>query len=128
MVENSQEGDANVQLCLITHVPLDDVNICLPCQHTYNYKAICRELYNQKKRTRMMACPYCNASLDKYIPYVPHLYDPQYKSVIRKTNCINMKSCQYVLKRGPNKGNRCPCESAYATPMGDFCPRHDPSL
>jgi len=112
-------------VCLITHQPLARNAIHLSCNHSYNYTPLCKELVIQRSRTKNLTCPYCGQSIHRYIPYIPELYDLRYKSIIRKSNCIDLRPCEYIYQRGPKKGTQCPCKSAYETDNGSFCFKHD---
>ena len=124
----------NEQVCLLTHVPLTEPHIKLPCNHTFNYKPLYDEVLMQKNNTNHLEvanlrvyelkCPYCRVIHSKLLPYIA-------SDTIQKIVGVNaplkytMKhwDCEWTFKSGKNKGGGCPA-SAEATDFGDFCPKH----
>lgn len=113
--DSDDEGD---DLCLISHQPIDDTVIKLPCGHRFNYYPLYKEIYNQKKRpvssevvklkSYQIKCPYCRTIHNYLIPYrnindvhlVYGVNSPR-KYVYYEHKCI------YEFKRGINKGKTC---------------------
>jgi len=124
----------NQEVCLLTHVPLTEPYIELPCKHTFNYKPIYDEILMQKNSTNHLEttklrvyelkCPYCRSIHSKLLPYIP-------SNNIHKIVGVNaplkytMKhwNCEWTFKSGKNKGICCPA-SAEVTDCGDYCPKH----
>ena len=121
----NQSPRSSNQVCLITHEPLKRNSINLTCGHTYNYVPLCKELIIQRSRSSRLTCPYCSQHINKFIPYVPNLYRDEFKRIVRKSNCIDLRQCDYVYKRGAKKGMKCTCKSGYETEYGSFCYQHD---
>ena len=129
---NSEDNSINYDnCCLITHEPLDNYSIKLPCDHNFNYLPLYNEVCNQKnvkKRildTRMLRinelkCPYCRNVYDKLLPFVP-------LNGVNKVRGVNypikysmfLSTCKYILKSGKNKGSMCGKECNF-----DYCARH----
>ena len=70
-------NDADV--CLITSEPLKENNVKLPCNHSFNYVAIYKDLVNYKKKhshldiiglkVNQIRCPYCRIKHDMLLPF-----------------------------------------------------------
>lgn len=127
---NSDYNEPDEKQCLITSTPLIENHITLPCNHSFNYIPLYKEVINQKtcKKnynldvTRLslnqIKCPYCRTKHDNLLPYVK--LDDVFK--IRGVNypisyTMNLSTCKYILKSGKNKGKPCSkyCNSEYCT-------------
>ena len=116
-------------VCLISNETLNDTSITLPCNHSFNYiplyKEVCRQKYKfnslevKKLRSYEMKCPYCRNVIDNILPYVPNLPD------VDKVKYVNIPSkysyypnkCSYIWKSGKRKDTQCgkPCLKEYCS-------------
>lgn len=121
--------------CLITKEPLTLHALTLPCGHTFNYSPLCREMVKLKYPTstfkspiclkrNQIRCPYCRTIINQLLPILP-MYDLNLpKNICSHTNCIPMKSCEYVFKRGKRRGEKCNHPSGFVTEQGITCLKH----
>lgn len=101
--------------CLISDEPLLDNHIKLLCGHSFNYEYLLNEIFQQKSKTSgrschlrrdQIQCPYCRRKQTGIMPYSEGF--PKYKYVNWPMNLSFIKNkCQYVFKRGKNKGKLC---------------------
>lgn len=121
----------NEPCCRITGEPLTDSAITLTCSHSFNYKPLYNEIYNQVNRFktfysynlseyermiiqnsqhyRFFKCPYCRIIQFSDFPIrddenVTEIYN-------KKVKICNPSKCIAILKKGKNKGMEC----GYAT-------------
>lgn len=122
--------DENVQLCLITNLPLQDRYVKLKCGHNFNYDPLYKDISNHKKKFNNMEpiktklkynqirCPYCRSVQDDLLPYYDDLPYPKEHGVnYFDTNKINnyygcigsSNQCQYEISIVDTSGNvQCP--------------------
>ena len=114
--ETNEANENNETICLISKEPLNDSKITLFCNHSFNYKWIFDEVYNQKKKPasteiqrvkpNQIKCPYCRRIQNGILP--PKL---GFDNVIYVNNPISMvmltNECKYVYKSGKKKGLLC---------------------
>ena len=123
-MENSVESPIDTELCLITQQPLDHTKIRLACNHSFNYDAIYKEVYNQKYkiprteiqrvRSTEIKCPYCRKIQRGILPYVDG-YEKKLHVNIPHTWAMKNNNCTYVFKSGKRKGGQCmkKCSKTY---------------
>ena len=113
-------------ICLISKEPLEEYNLQLPCNHTFNYISLYNEVKMQKVnnylrlKKHQMQCPYCRIIINNILPYIKH-------SKVKK--CIGVNSpekyslkqhtCQYKYVSGNNKGHLCNKKCSF-----NYCPEH----
>ena len=118
---NAPDNDENINssedICLIGCEPLDNTQIKLECNHSFNYINLYHDACFQQKNVKYAAyilkvnqlrCPYCRNVQEKLLPY------KKYENVER-VHGVNapfkytMKTpkCAYVYRRGKNKGEIC---------------------
>ena len=134
LLKKAVNDSDNEKICLLTHDPLKDNHITLPCEHSFNYKPLYDEIVMQKRNhnhletTRLhvneLKCPYCRTIHKKLLPYIccPG---------VQKVNGVNyplryaMKfwDCEWIFKSGKNKGCACPLAAEH-TGYGYLCPKH----
>ena len=102
--------------CLISGEELEKNHIILVCKHTFNYKHILNEVYQQKKgynnneitrlKYNQIKCPYCRNIQEYVLPkmegyplYLGVNSPPRYRMKFNK--------CNYVFKSGKKKGSMC---------------------
>lgn len=132
MLNDSDNEDE--EMCLISHQPLDNTLIKMPCGHKFNYYPLYKEIYNQKKKpssteiTRLRPyqtkCPYCRTIHNFLIPHrnlngVELVYGVNSP---RKYVYYEHK-CKYVFKRGKNKGETCSIRC-----MDEYCINHQKKM
>ena len=119
-------------LCLISNEPLTKNNITLPCNHSFNYLPLYKEICKQKNncnsleitklKSYQIKCPYCRLIINNLLPF-----NPDVKGVI-KTRYVNTPSkysfypnkCNYVFKSGKNKGKLC-----NKSCLNEYCNSHN---
>ena len=124
-------NDVDENICLITKEELIVNSIKLPCNHSFNYIPLYREVCNQKKSNQknletqvlglnQIKCPYCRTKFSNLLPYI------NIKGVnkIRGVNSpikysMFLSKCKYVMKSGKNKGQMCNKDCNF-----DYCSRH----
>uniref|UniRef100_A0A6C0JXB2 RING-type domain-containing protein n=1 Tax=viral metagenome TaxID=1070528 RepID=A0A6C0JXB2_9ZZZZ len=121
--------------CLISKEPLTIHALTLPCGHTFNYAPLCREIVKLKYPTstfksplclkrNQIRCPYCRTIINQLLPRLP-MYDLNLpKNICSNTNCIPMKPCEYVFKRGKRCGETCNQPSGFISEQGITCLQH----
>lgn len=69
--EGKVQAEGTQETCLITHQPLQDRHVRLPCGHAFNYFPLCQEIANYKSKfmpkerklnqlcASKIRCPYC---------------------------------------------------------------------
>lgn len=126
--EDSDDEDNN--RCLISYEELKGNSITLPCNHSFNYYPLYKEICNQKLKTNFkeiiklrlhqIKCPYCRSVHNNLIPY--HAQDgvEQKYGVTRPVKYVLLPNkCLHVFKSGKNKGKPCNIKCS-----GDYCKRH----
>jgi len=126
-------NSGNSGICMLTHQPLSENYITLPCKHTFNYIPLYHEVstkfihnhYDSNKlHNNEIKCPYCRTKYDTLLPYVD--YDG-----IEKKHGVNwpekdsMKhmECSWLYKSGKNKGEPCR-KNAYQKGTKVYCYLH----
>ena len=125
-VEDEKIGE-NENICLITHVKLEDTCIKLNCGHSFNYAPLYNECRNQKYNfvnsknyynssnklhTWQIMCPYCRNVQNNLLPCIESKNTPLLKGVNTPIKyCMYLNKCNYIYKSGKNKGITCskPC-------------------
>jgi hypothetical protein len=119
-------------MCLLTHLPLQENYITFNCGHKFNYLPIYAEICNQKKEnyletTRLsinqIKCPYCRTITNKLIPYIEHK-DVDYKRGVNYPSryCMSLYSCQW-MKMGKKEKTLCN-KGAFKGEYGTYCSHH----
>ena len=114
----------NSKVCLLTKNELSNFNIKLSCGHSFNYIPLYNEIKVQKNkninykdiirlRKNEFKCPYCRNVEKNLIPYVDFEGVEKIVGVnSSKKLTYNYFPCDYVLKSGKQKGNKC-CSFVY---------------
>ena len=113
---DSDDGEDNK--CLISRNVLDNTKITLPCNHSFNYLPLYKEVFNQKKkmnvievvrlRYNQIKCPYCRTIHNYLIPYKKMEQVELVHGVNTPRKYVYYENqCSYVYKRGHNKGKVC---------------------
>tara|TARA_B100001093_G_C26572268_1_gene903457 strand:+ start:184 stop:615 length:432 start_codon:yes stop_codon:yes gene_type:complete len=116
-INNDTETTDFNNTCLISNEPLDNTHITLVCGHSFNYINIYMDTYNQKKNTTysqyilkpyQLRCPYCRNVQDKLLPY-KIIDNVEKKYGVNSPNkfCMKLYTCDYIFKKGKNKGLKC---------------------
>jgi hypothetical protein len=103
--------------CMLTHQPLSENYITLPCKHTFNYIPLYHEVstkfinnhYDTKKlNNNEIKCPYCRTKYDKLLPYIEYV-GIEKKHGVNWPEKESMKhmNCGWLYKSGKNKGEPC---------------------
>jgi len=122
----NNSGIENIELCLITNLPLKELFVELKCGHKFNYVPLYKDILNHKKKFNSMEqiktklkyneirCPYCRNVQNELLPYYEELSFPKEHGVnfcdINKINtyceCINANNqCQYETTFVDNDNN-----------------------
>jgi len=113
---NETNNENNEAICLISKEPLNDSKITLFCNHSFNYKWIFDEVYNQKKKPasteiqrvkpNQIKCPYCRRIQNGILP--PKLGFDNVTYVNKPLSMVMLTNeCKYVYKSGKKKGLLC---------------------
>ena len=102
--------------CLISYLPLEHDFVTLYCGHSFNYKYIFNEVYNQKYNKPstevqilykyQIKCPYCREIQNGLLP-------PNNKFISTELvnypvrHCMKTKNCSYIFKSGKKKNIVC---------------------
>ena len=123
--------DIDISLCLISGEPLDLGYITLPCNHSFNYKSLYKELVIQKKskslfeinilRYNQIKCPYCRKIYNNLIPHLNITSCPKVHGInYPEKYCFDFHKCSHI-----NKDNLSLCNKpAFYTKNGYFCNKH----
>jgi len=132
--EESDSEDANESkdenICLISYELLTDNSIKLPCNHTFNYYPLYKEICNQKLKTNVreivrlklcqIKCPYCRTVHNNLIPYCEMDGVSSKYGVTRPNKYVLLPdNCLYIFKSGKSKGEKCNSKC-----NGQYCKRH----
>ena len=122
----NNNGIENIELCLITNLPLKERFVELKCGHKFNYIPLYKDILNHKKKFNNMEqtktklkyneirCPYCRNVQNELLPYYEDLSYPKEHGVNffdnNKINsyceCINANNqCQYETTFVDNENN-----------------------
>ena len=127
-------SNKNVNCCLLSHEPLSDNYITLPCNHSFNYIPLCNEMSSREKAhykfkyckplvSKGICCPYCRKKYTKLLPYIP-IYNYPYSNIFSISNCIELNRCEYCNKSGKNKDKICSSNNAFKCKYGTLCTKH----
>ena len=125
LLENELVSESD-NICLISQQLLNDTKTTLMCGHSFNYKPLFNEVYNQKYHKvkteiqcvlrNQIKCPYCRKIQKGILPHmegfgrVKYVNSPQ--SMVMMCN-----TCAYTFKSGKRKGQTCHkrCVSKYCS-------------
>ena len=120
----------NENVCLISKEVLIDNFITLPCNHTFNYIPLYKEVILQKispnslETSRLsphqIRCPYCRLTVNNLLPYIPLDNVEKITNVNYPLNkCMKHLECEQKLKNG----NFC-TKIAYKINGQIYCEQH----
>lgn len=129
-LEEDSDNDDENNRCLISYERLTTNSITLPCNHSFNYYPLYKEICNQKLnqnfkeiirlRINQIKCPYCRSVHNNLIPYHKQDGVEQKYGVTRPAKYVLLQNnCCYVFKSGKNKGKMCNIKCS-----DDYCKRH----
>ena len=132
----SKENYNTDSVCLLSHMPLVEPIIKLPCGHHYNYVSLYNEIVIQKRKgnslyqdnirlgTNQIKCPYCRKVYNHLLPYIP-LEGVSEKIGVNSPAkyCMHLWDCEWIFKSGKRKGQSCSA-SANKTDHGRYCNKH----
>lgn len=121
--ENSLE-ETNDDTCNITGEQLGEYHITLLCGHKFNYEPLYNEVKTQKMphsvfnpnirikgslNVKQIKCPLCRNIQSQILPWIPSLVNcPKIYGVNSPVMySMYLNKCDYVLKYGKNKGQKC---------------------
>ena len=113
--------------CLISHEPLDENCVTLPCNHSFNFLSLYKEVLMHNLREPKIKCPYCRTiHTDTVLPHVKLNKNMVYRIGVNQpvAFCIPFHSCQYIYKQ---KNSKCD-NTAYHSSLGTFCPLHQKTV
>lgn len=128
----TSDDDTNDNICLITKLPLDKNKIVLPCNHSFNFMPLYKEVYNQKIKTSIshlettklrynqIKCPYCRHTFDFLLPHVRINEQMTFCNGINSPAplCMPFHTCKYIFSTGKNKNTQCSKDGYFE---GDHC-------
>jgi hypothetical protein len=131
---NDDNDEDKNNICLLSTMPLDNNKITLPCNHSFNfiplYKEVCNQKISNKFNVRKLGsteikCPYCRQISDKLLPHVLLNDEMTYIKGVNTPmeTCMDFKHCNYMFKSGKNKGNMC-YKTGFYTSTGCYCTNH----
>ena len=100
----------NVITCLISKEPIRN-EICLPCNHSYDYEYLYEEIKQQKNRHKnYFKCPYCRTIYYSCIPYyeienIEKIKNINLGNILHIFDCSN-NNCKFPANKFKN-GNYC---------------------
>jgi len=125
--ETSSCNENNIELCLISNLPLVNNFVKLNCGHKFNYGPLYKDIFNHKKKFNNMEqiktklkqnqirCPYCRNVQDELLPYYENFGFPKEHGVnffdVNKGNYDNTSfgiaghQCQYQIINFDSSGN-----------------------
>lgn len=135
--DSCNEDDTNDNICLITKLSLDKNKIVLPCNHSFNFMPLYKEVYNQKIKTSIshlettklkynqIKCPYCRNTFDFLLPHVRINKEMIFCNGINSPAplCMRFHTCNYVFSTGKNKSSTCN-KVGYFEGDGCYCVIH----
>jgi len=138
---SDEDDDTNESMCLITKMPLDKNRIVLPCNHSFNFMPLYKEVYNQKIKTSVshlettklkynqIKCPYCRHTFDFLLPHVRINKEIIFCNGINSPAplCMPFHTCKYVFSTGKNKNSTCN-KDGYFEGDGCYCVMHHKTM
>ena len=135
--KSDDEDDDDENICLLSNMPLDKNCIKLPCNHTFNFYALYKEVINQKTYTpsshlntdrlyiHQIKCPYCRQKCDYLLPHVKINDNVNFILGVNSPEKYSMSyhKCEYIMKSGKNKNNKC-SKSAFYIDDNCYCSKH----
>ena len=135
-LKNLDSDDEEENVCLLTNLPLDDNKITLPCNHSFNFFPLYKEVVNQKTGSfvgleinrlhfNQIKCPYCRQKVDRLLPHIRLSDQMNYINGVNSPEklCMKFKDCSYIFKAGTNKGTSC-VKTAFHSSNGCYCNIH----
>lgn len=134
----TSDDDTNDNICLITKLPLDKNKIVLPCNHSFNFMPLYKEVYNQKIKTYLetttlkynqIKCPYCRHTFDMLLPHVRINKQMVFCNGINSpaTLCMPFHTCKYIFGTGKNKNTQCN-KNGYFEGDNCYCVMHHKTM
>jgi hypothetical protein len=127
VIETTNDVDNNVDLCLISNLPLKDCFVKLKCGHKFNYEPLYKDIFNHKKRfnnleqsknklgLQQIRCPYCRNIQNELLPFYEDLglpkeigvnyYDPNNINSVSHNYINSENQCQYQIITTDSSGN-----------------------
>lgn len=135
-LQKLESDDEDENTCLLTNMILDENKITLPCNHSFNFFPLYKEVINQKTGPMIgyetdrlnfdqIKCPYCRQKFNYLLPHIRLNNEMSYISGVNSPEkiCMKFKNCSYIYKAGKNKGNNCN-KTAFHSSNGCFCNTH----
>lgn len=133
--KENDENEINEHICLLTHLPLLDNYITLPCNHKFNYLDLYNEIYNlkhagfkykycQNLSSENIRCPYCRKTFKLSLPFIPIYNLPANNLIFSNKNKLSLYNCTYKNKSGKNKNELCNNCYAFKSKLGIYCNKH----
>lgn len=130
-----EDADNSKDICLLSHQPLSDNYVTLPCNHKFNYLDLYNEIYNlkhagfkykycQNLSSETIRCPYCRKKYKLSLPFIPLYNLPCNKQIFSNKNKLSLYNCAYKNKSGKHKNELCNNCYAFKSQLGIFCNKH----
>lgn len=132
---DSDIEDEDENICLLTNEVLDENKITLPCNHSFNFVPLYKEICNQKKNANnleickvkynQIKCPYCRQIHDVLLPHIKLTNAINFISGVNTPAnlCMKFHTCEWKMKSGKNKGKKCENIAKYQN-NGYYCNYH----
>lgn len=124
IMENTINGVNDEDICLITKLPMNK-KFVLPCNHTFEYDALLKNLLCTQNIYNKHNCPYCRRCFNGFIPYCNNnqtKFNPSL-NINKIFNTNNYLSCSYVFKSGKSKNSKC-CNTGHYFDDNIYCFKH----
>lgn len=128
--------DEDEELCLLTKMPLDKNKITLPCNHSFNFIPLYKEICIQKTHTSLyldidkvnvdqIKCPYCRQKFNLLLPYIRINKDVKYVYGVNKPEhlCMPFHKCTYIFNNGKQQNIQC-SKNGYYEGTDCYCMTH----
>lgn len=133
--ETHDEKYYDKDICLLTHLPLSDNYITLPCNHKFNYLDLYKEICNlkhagfkykycQNLSSETIKCPYCRKKFNSSLPFIPIYNLSPNRLIFSNKNKLTLHNCSYKNKSGKNKDKSCNDCHAFKSHLGVYCSKH----
>jgi len=108
--------DTTEKKCLISNEKLDETQITLYCNHSFNYLPLLNEITIQKKKVnyletqrlgnKQIKCPYCRTTQNGILPFIDG-----YEKIIfvnwPEKYAYKPNKCKYTFLSGKKKNKKC---------------------
>ena len=128
------------EVCLLTGDKLGPNHVKMPCNHTFNYASLVKELValrtpseycSHRLPPRTLICPYCRQVSEGLLLHIDsEAGDVPIKNITTCTaaRAIPHRECEHLFKTGSAKGKNCQSKHAYYCDGAVMCVKHHREL